>query len=86
MRAIDKLLIVLVLVLLAIEIASRTSPVRDDPLKGRRPMPPVAEAPGVPNPSPPRVRRPPLAAPRDTLRCRDGAPDAIDHRHRLRGR
>jgi serine protease Do len=66
MRPIDKLLIVLVLVLLAVEIASRTSPVRDDPLKGRRPMPPVAEAPGAPNPSPPRIRRPPLAAPSAT--------------------
>ena len=66
MRAIDKLLIVLVLVLLAVEIAGRTSPVRDDPLKGRRPLPPVAEAPGIPNLSPPRVRRPPLAAPRET--------------------
>lgn len=64
MNRLDKLVVALLFVVLAIYIAERRPPSDDDPITGRRPVPPPAEiAPEAPSPVPPRVRRPLPAAP-----------------------
>jgi S1-C subfamily serine protease len=59
----DKLLVGLMMALLLFYVANGRSPFEGDPMSGRRPAPPVAEAPAARNPTPERVRRPPLAPP-----------------------
>ncbi|HEY5608832.1 MAG TPA: serine protease [Alphaproteobacteria bacterium] len=59
MNRLDKLVIALLFVVLAVMVVGRQAPL-DDPMIGRRPIPPSAEIspPPGPPPKPPRIRRP----------------------------
>lgn len=61
MTRLDKLVAILLLLIVAVYIGGRAAPILDDPLTGRRPIPPSVERPAAPAPT--RVRRPPLAPP-----------------------
>ena len=59
MKRLDRLVVALLFVVLAVMLVGRKAPV-DDPMAGRRPIPPAAEIspPPGPPPTPPRTRRP----------------------------
>jgi S1-C subfamily serine protease len=64
MNRLDRFVIGLLFVVLAFYLFERRAPIGDDPITGRRPVPPPAEiSPEAPSPVPPRARRPLPIAP-----------------------
>jgi serine protease Do len=63
MGRLDKLVVALLAALLIFYVGTKRPPLTDDPIAGRRPLPPAAQEPATPSPAPQRVRRPPLGPP-----------------------